>query len=243
MLFNKNKIITCTFDMGIYKSLDVHLQPASLYIPEWWRKIPKDSGEHEAFPIPGKELIPNGRTVKYCPSFADVYNLGYVLPSPVDIWLSVSKDDNNIYYWKTPSNDYQLDVHSDNQLVNHINSNIKKVFKFVNPIQIIGPKGYSLMQLPMLHHYETIIDWYVPYGIIDIDTHHEINPQIYYVSDKDEILIKAGEPLCYYIPFKRDNIKIEMKAMEDKYKNKINVSKYLAHRNFSRGYLKKQRRY
>lgn len=242
MKFKKDKIITCTFNMGVYSSLDVHLQPANKFIPSWWKSIPRDINEEGlSFPVVGKEIIPNGRTVKYCPSFADIFNLGYVLPAPVDMWFSVAKDNYDINYWKIANEAFEIELHHDSQMIQHINSPIKKVFKFVNPIQIIGPPGYSLMQLPMFYHYDQMDDWYVPYGVIDIDVHHEVNPQIFYVSDKDEVYIKAGTPLCYYIPFKRTDTKVEMKPMDEELKNKVIKSQYLAHRSFSKGYFKKRK--
>lgn len=241
MKFKKNKIITCTFNMGVYSSTDVHLRPAREFIPEWWKKIPRDVPEKDLdFPVAGKELIPNGRTVKYCPSFSDIFNLGYVLPAPVDMWFSVAKDNYDINYWKVANQAFEIELHHDTQMIRHVDTNIKKVFKFVSPIQIIGPKGYSLMQLPMFYHYEQMKDWYVPYGVIDIDVHHEVNPQIFYISDNDEVYIKAGTPLCYYIPFKRDNVNVEMKPMTEELKTKVIKSQYLAHRRFSKGYIRKR---
>lgn len=239
MKFKKNKIITCTFNMGVYSSTDVHLRPAREFIPEWWKKIPRDVPEKDLdFPVAGKELIPNGRTVKYCPSFSDIFNLGYVLPAPVDMWFSVAKDNYDINYWKVANQAFEIELHHDTQMIRHVDTNIKKVFKFVSPIQIIGPKGYSLMQLPMFYHYEQMKDWYVPYGVIGIDTHHEINQQIMYISDKKELIIKKGTPLATYVPFKREEFDFKYEEWNKELEDKALLSKGNIFTHFKNGYMK-----
>ena len=89
------------------------------------------------------------------------------------------------------------------------------VFKFISPWNLITPKGYSVLQLPMFYHFSN--DFSVLPGIIHTDTHHELNQQILYHGEGKEIFIRRGTPLVQYIPFKRSkyNITTRDSTVED----------------------------
>ena len=53
-------------------------------------------------------------------------------------------------------------------------------------------------------------------GVIDTDIHHEINQQVLYHSDKENITIKRGDPLVLYIPYKRNKTKLDYRFMTEK---------------------------
>ena len=227
----------------IYYSLDssMHLQPASKYMPQWFKDMPYDYNDDvDNFPINNKELIPNGRTLKRCPSFIDVFKQGYVFVAPCDYWLSY-KEETNEFWWQVSNEKFALETHDPNQFQGLVpESGVKAVYKVVNTLQMIAPKGYSVWQMPMMYHYKQSQDWYVPYGVIDVDTHHEVNPQIFYASDKKEILIKKGTPLCYIVPFKREATKIVMKPFKGKLRKKVLLSESKTFNYFSLSYARKR---
>lgn len=212
-------------------------QPAKNYVPDWYKKTPIDNSDNLGFK---HKLIPTSRTVRTCPSFMDVFKDGYVLPSPCDIWFKIG-DNGDAWEWQTSTDvfrtkNYQLiDEHHDGQFIEHLpNKEIKKVFKIHYPWFFIAPKGYSIRQMPMMYHYDK--DWFVPYGIIKNDMYAEINPQICITSYNKEILIKKGSPLCYIIPFKRnDAINLEIGTM-DRYKNDIEKKRYVPSSTFRSSY-------
>lgn len=188
---------------------DLHPQPAKKYIPEWYKKTPVTNNKKRKMEnIQNyKKLMPIGRTVKTCPSFHDVFEDGIVLLSPCDIFFSY-KDDK--YEWQISVNSQYIncEFHESEQFLNHyLDKSIKAVFKINMPYLFETPKGYSIRQIPYMYADHT--DWYVPYGIVDSDKYHEFNPQILFTTSKDEILIKRGQPLCYLVPFKRENVKIK----------------------------------
>jgi hypothetical protein len=41
-------------------------------------------------------------------------------------------------------------------------------------------------------------------GVIDTDIYHEINQQVLYHGNGQEVTIKKGDPFVMYIPFKRE---------------------------------------
>lgn len=201
-----NKIEFFTNNKKLLSFPELLPQPARNFIPDWYKKTPVDDKNINDYVA---KLIPSGRTVKTCPSFMEIFNEGFVLVAPCDIWIRVEED--GTWQWKTAYADFQIEEHGDRQMVNHLpEKNIKKILKFVSPWYAKTPKGYSVRQIPMVYHYKQMKDWHIPYGVIKTDQHYFLNNQICITSDNNEILIKRGDPLNYLIPYKREKFTLKI---------------------------------
>lgn len=205
------------------------IKPAKYFIPEEFKNMPYSLNEND--------IMQQEKTAKSCPSFVEILREGYVIPSPCDIYLSYNREIDN-WKWQTPSGYDWVDItiHHPNQFQNYYNnSNVKYVFKINSLWHVYTPKGYSVRQIPMLYHNNK--DFQVAYGVIKSDVFHQINPQILFISDKDEIIIKKETPLCYIVPYKREkyNYKVvPFNKMKDKsYKSTLDIMG-----NFSSSYHK-----
>ena len=211
--------------LGFDNIKELRPYPAKNYQPSWYKNTPTD---HEKDRI----LIPRLRTVKLCPSFHDVFSDGFILPAPCDIYLSVNEDG---YNWRTSNHNIAIEMHDNDQMVKYLpdTAGIKQVFKLLYPYEVIVPKGYSIRQIPMAYDFNK--DWAVGYGQFDADRLPEVAIQIFYTSDQEEILIKAGTPLCYYVPFKREKFKINIGSFK-KYENWIAETQHRAFTSFKMAY-------
>jgi hypothetical protein len=229
----KNKIIVTSVNTDLLDHEDILPKPSSEFIPEWYKNVPVEMKDYKH----SFKKLPNLRTVKACPSFTDIFKLGYVFVSPCDIWLKVHE--NGEPEWRTPHEFFSLDTHPKAQFVDHLpDKNVRYVFKFESPFRVITPKGYSVMQLPMMYHFNP--EWYVPYGIIDTDIHHEINQQIFITTD-DEVLIKKGTPLNYLIPFKREEYNLDIQH-PSKLQKQLAKNHLVQWMRFKNSYVKKRGR-
>lgn len=227
-----NKLKVTSIVPAMLDDDSIMLQPAKNFIPEWFKKTPI---EIQGYYHQHKKL-PNLRTVKTCPSFTDIFKKGYVVPCPFDIWLNIKE--NGDVDWKTPDAAMVIELHANDQFINHVDSNVRKVFKIAHPFRIVTPKNWSVLQIPMLYHFNK--DFYVPYGIIDTDRHHEINQQIFYTSQDNEILIKKSTPLCYLLPFKRtEDLSLDVVTYES-VKKTIEKNRFKVFSKFKNGYSKNE---
>lgn len=209
---------------------ETNIQPAKNFIPKHWKDLPYY--ENNNYNLRGRF-----KTAKACPSFVEIFKEGYVIPAPCDIWLYT---DNEEWKWETasPIDFIKITNHTNNQYVNSIsNTNIKNIFKLDGIWNCITPKGYSVRQIPMIYHHNP--DFYVMYGIIHTDKLHQINPQIAFISDKKEIVIHKGTPLCYIVPFKREKFKLEIvdynENIEKKvYKSNLNYLAAFSRKNYNK---------
>jgi len=224
------KVIFVGQDKYLNNHKEILPQPAKNFKPSWFINMPVDDINTNEYI---KKLIPNNLTAKICPSFSEIFNEGFVLPSPCDLWIRFEKDGS--WAWEASLGTIKLTEHNDRQFVNHTSMNVKKIFKIEYPFYCITPKGYSVRQIPMFYHGNT--EWHIAYGTIQTDKHHAINPQILITSDSNEIYIKKGEPLNYLVPYKREKFKLVFDDY-NKYENQINAAEYKARLKFKNGYVK-----
>lgn len=183
---------------GLETLEDCKPRPAKNYIPNWFKNIPNN--------IPG--------TVKTCPSFPDYFSLGYVLPMWMDSVLNYNKETN---VWNSLSSPKMpgWEIHQNHQLIDHVTpyfngSKSDFVFKAVCPWRIITPPGWSVLQLPIFYNFNK--DWTILPGVIDTDIHHEINQQVLYHGNGEDIAINRGEAFALYIPFERKKNKLNIRS-------------------------------
>ena len=189
-------------------------QPAVNFIPDWFKNMPHYEPSDGKKPLYDKL---RRSTVKKCPSFSEIFKYGFCLLAPCDIYINIDKEKKK-WHWETSDGSVTLDEHADWQFKNYFpDENIITVLKINYPWYGITPKGYACLQIPMLYNYNP--DWYVPFGIIETDIYHELNPQLIITTDKNEILIKKGTPLSYLYPIKKETFKAKYVKF-DKIKNK-----------------------
>ena len=216
----KEQIISFISMLPYLNSIEETLpKPSKNFIPDWWKKTPLIPSQHSLNSL----TIGN---VKNCPSFPDYFSQGFTIPMWADTLL-VYDDVLQSYRWQTAHNDFFWDAHSHEQFLNDVPATSyglkgSFIFKAICPWRIVTKPGYSVLQLPMLYHFER--EYSVLPGVIDTDIHHEINQQTMIFPKNKEIFIKRGEPFVTYIPFKRSSFSYDVRAATEEdtnYQNKI----------------------
>ena len=206
-------------------------RPAKHFIPKWFKDMP----------IQTEDAV----TVKNCPSFPDYFSQGYIVPMWSDVKM---KFENKIPEFKVSAKRFSFDFHDNQQFLDYKKATFNGiegqfVFKANCPWRIITPPGWSVLQLPLFYHFNQ--EWSVLPGVIDTDIHTEINQQILYHGDGKEIVIKCGDPLVLYIPFKRSNkLKHEVRYQTPKEYKRFDKDTLLLNQSFkpNGAYRKMQRK-
>lgn len=191
---------------GLSKIEESLPKPAIKYLPEWWKNTPHVSQDVFAH-------NPFGGNVKNCPSFPDYFSQGVVIPMWVDSVISYDQETEE-WGWKTANADFSWGYHPKEQYMDYVDHNYlgskpRATFKANSPWRVITKPGYSVLQLPVFYHFHE--DFTVLPGIVDTDMAHQINPPVLFMSDKKDIFIPRGTPFVQYIPFKREELILEVR--------------------------------
>ena len=198
-------------------------QPASKFIPDWYKKV--DS-------YIGNKKIPDGggnskATVKKCIPVFDAITAGYIIVSPADVFVSI-KEGEQYFEWAT------LDLiafHPIEQAPNHPDKKPFAYPKCINYWGIKTPKGYSTLFVQPFHR-ESVFT--ILPGIVDTDTYTApVNFPMVINDPTFEGLIPKGTPIAQVIPFKRDSWNIEFGNNKD-IEYQINVTNKLKTKFFDR---------
>jgi hypothetical protein len=189
----KPKIEFVSLVEGLESIEECRPRPAKYFIPKWFKDIPSN----------------DPTTVKRCPSFPEYFSMGYIMPMWTDMELKFKDGE---YNWQTPDEIFTVSIHGQDQFIDYVQPSFhgvegQFVFKATTPWRIITPPGWSTLQLPLYFDFNK--EFSIFPGIVDTDIFHEINQQILYHGNGDQITIKRGTPLALYVPFKRDSLYID----------------------------------
>lgn len=220
---SKNIIFTNTKSEHV--SDEYFPQPASKYLPEWYKKTQTYVGNKKDITL---NLQTNG-TVKKCMPVFDALTSGYIIPTYCD--LIVRRDEaGNIHY--IPSSGIQIEFHGTEQAPYHPHMNNHSYPKWINPWSIQTPKGYSCFFIPPVHggnEYFSILE-----GFVDTDKYFSpVNFPFVLKDIKFEGLIPAGTPMAQVIPVKRDSWE-SLIGNEKDVKKSLNTNSFLSSRFFDR---------
>ena len=145
-----------------------------------------------------------------CPGITNVANAGYIMTAPADFIISTSGDGFS-FAWEVPymfkftdGNRGYIEKHDAKQtepLLDNPDNTLKEIVKVETPWRIKASNDVVLLQLPVTYNNEKR---FTPAtGIIDPKYAHVLNVQLFWHVMEGEVHIKAGTPLCQYIPLNR----------------------------------------
>jgi hypothetical protein len=186
-------------------------QPASFFIPEWYKKI-------ESYMNGSKKPTGDGGTtgtIKRCMPVFDAIVGGYIIVTPSDVYVTQKEmEDGSIEPYFEWSNFGMISFHPVEQAPNHPNRNNHTAYpKWINPWAIKTPKGYSTLFVQPMHR-ESVFT--ILPGVVDTDIYTAPVNFPFVLNDvKFEGLIPAGTPIAQVIPFKRDSWEMSKGTIED----------------------------
>jgi len=182
--------------------------PASKFIPDYYRAMSSSVGGHGSAPsFNGNGDIAS--TVKRCMPVFDSLTAGYVIPLPADLYVSTDSSGVKNFVWSA-DNFNAVDIHGPTQFPGlniPAEYDSSSAFKFVNPWQVVTPKGYSCLFVQPFWRYDS--PFHVFPGVVDTDE-HPVPVNFPFLIRKDfEGYIRKGTPIVQVIPFRRESFECE----------------------------------
>jgi hypothetical protein len=194
----------------------------------------------------GGDKVPDGNggttgTIKRCMPVFDAINSGYIIKTPVDVYVSqkeafyadrehFDKTGENIKLSEEKIQEYEyaktvpyfewasfgiIEFHPVEQAPTHPDrKGLQGSYpKWINPWAIKTPPGYSVIFVQPWHR-ESVFS--ILPGIVDTDTYNAAVNFPFVLKDNSwKGLIPAGTPIAQVIPFQRDSWKMEMGQEKD----------------------------
>lgn len=193
--------------------------PASKYIPDWYKNIPKYTNNDKKFSL--KNNIRN-QTVKSCLPVLDSFTTGYMFVLNCDIQVNRNSDgsvqinsafgDRNISSDRTkfgvPAAVLSRKQNSEQKVDescawSDIEGYDPLEFNWFPSWNVRTPKGYSAIFCHPINRID--LPFYTLGGIIDTDGWGDAGSHPFLLKKGWEGIIKKGTPIFQVIPFKRDN--------------------------------------
>jgi hypothetical protein len=196
----------------------------------WIRFYSMEPGVPEVFPvIPSSKLKrpwtlidqpedpDNGPMyTKNCPGIKKLMNTGWVMVAPAD-FIIMTNGDKCTFKWQESRKFTRVsdgwsnyigfhNQHQTEPILDNPETTLKSTVKMDTPWRVEASDDMVLLQMPVAYNNESRFT--AATGIVDPRYSYVINVQLFWHVFEGETLIKAGTPLCQYIPVKRDFMNI-----------------------------------
>ena len=193
-------------------------KPASQSIPDWYKEVSSYINGEKSPSGDGNTTA----TIKRCMPVFDAITGGYILYTPVDVWIS-QKDGQPWYEWPSFG---PISFHPVEQAPNHPDKNGHEFSypKWINPWAIKTEPGYSTLFVQPFHR-ESVFT--ILPGVVDTDKYDAPVNFPFVLNDiKYKGIIPAGTPMAQVIPFQRESWFMEIgdsKIVEEQNKTTIKL--------------------
>lgn len=208
---------------------EVHpIIPAKEYKFDWMASLNKScNNSNKNLPVHQQK----GNTAQ-CPGINSLMRKGYIVTAPFDFYIKTSADREN-FEWRMnidptmfskDANRPYVAAHTPDQLHNFSparKDSLNTIIKINTYWSVFSSDDIDLLQMPIPYPDHNIFT--ACYGIIDTDNYCDLILQLQWHKINEEVLIKAGTPLCQLVPIpKKFDVNLEVAAMtpKDLYKSK-----------------------
>lgn len=156
--------------------------------------------------------VPNIPSSKNCPAVNKVATSGWIVQAPADFVITTNGDGTSVEWLES----YRFNKSSDHSpssyvathgpaqtepLMDDPSDTVKTVIKLETPWRFEASDDIVLLQMPVTYNNESRFSAAI--GILDPRYGHTINVQLWWKVMQGETLVRAGTPLCQYIPMLR----------------------------------------
>jgi hypothetical protein len=186
--------------------------PAIKMAPDYFRNVKPQIDNH-----------PKNGTIKRCVPFLDALSSGFIIPLWCDVYILARDGKISIDFPRNFPQAETLGTHSEMQIPKHPLSN--KLYgnmpmKWFNPWVVATEPGVSCIFTSPMNHMETrfkLLD-----GVVDADTYQSnVNLPFIWTGGDGEFFIAKGTPLVQVIPFRREEQRLEVSAIDDEVKGRV----------------------
>lgn len=149
-----------------------------------------------------------------CPGIKRFAGLGWVITAPADFEISTIGDKAS-FSWREPmvfgkgqpGTEAYISSHPTEQaapIIDDLDTTVSTVVKVETPWRIEASDDIVFLQVPMSYNNES--RFVAASGVLDPRFSHAVNIQLFWKQLEGTTLVRAGTPLCQYIPVLRKDL-------------------------------------
>jgi hypothetical protein len=169
--------------------------PAKKFLPDWYKKSESAFQDAEGNSHSG---------LKACIPFLDSMISGYVLTTPVDIFVSKAEDGSLDIRWNSPEIFEDFISERDKSLGEHMPrpaGHLPNHLAFKGFWGFKTPRGWSVLVVHPLNRHD--LPFTITSGLMDADRYSTSGNIPFFIKDEFAGMIPAGTPFAQLIPIKR----------------------------------------
>ena len=198
-LFKKKTIHLDCFTRHPYVYDYAPIRPASDFIPEWWKQLPKDAC---------REGFHNALNMKSCAGFLDLYKVGVVLPMWSDLRIVMAPGGSVEYQFSDCMS--SAEFHHPDQRGVFASEGQYANMKILSPWLFRTKEDVSWIMVPAMYAHNDPGRYITCIGALNFKHQSGVNANLL-LHKKDvetTIDIQHGEPMAHVIPMSDKKIKI-----------------------------------
>jgi len=208
---NKSVVVKAytLYNNGIHK----FYAPSKPKIPDWVNKLPAPSSIDIARELADKKQ--SIKNIRHCPGRIDLYKKGIMVPMWSDLYLRVGP--RNEDYWKYQYADAQSSIkcHPYNQYSSMVSDKEYLQIKLVTPWTFSTDRSLEFLALKPAWEVVALQGLEILPGVLNFYkvTQVMVNLFIKKQEEEQEFLIKAGTPICHFVPLEDVKLKIDVSSV------------------------------
>jgi len=212
-LFKKSKIVIDAFTYSHNIHEFYKIEKSSKFYPDWWKEMESsiDKTDHYGITI-------ETPTIKRCDGILEYYRNGFILPSWCDMTFKIH-DTGDLVYDYSDKSSMLVQQHSMDSFTADFN-NLKPI-KIVSPWILKEKTGVNfLLSQPFWNHLNMSKYFIVPPGILNFKYQNQLNINVLFDKQPNQLNVSEGTPLAYIIPLSDKEIVIKTHLIDRQEFNK-----------------------
>lgn len=206
ILFKRKAINLDCFTKQPYVYTYAPIRPAYHFVPEWWKRLPKDAG---------KDGLHDALNMKACAGFVDLYKVGVMLPMWSELRISVTPDGNVAYQFSDARS--SAEFHHPDQRGGFASESKYTNIKILSPWLFRTKEDISWVMTPALYAHNDPGRYITCIGSLNFKYQSGANLNLLIPKKDVETLIdiKHGAPVAHVIPMSDRKVKVHNHLVDD----------------------------
>jgi hypothetical protein len=194
MFFIPKKLVLHCYTNKIAVSEIAPIAKANDFLPEWWKKTPKN--------IVNEKRIVSAKTIKSCPGFTDLYSKGAIIPMWSDVTIQVGQIGSDFCKYDFSDRESQIEFHSNQQRGEYLTQEKHQHIKFMSPWRFYCEEDVDFLFMEPTWNMENLNVVKIMPGVVNFKYMHATHINTMWIRHNEtyNFEIPLLQPMAHIVP-------------------------------------------